>query len=294
MHIILTSSIIIAMITTVKTEAALIDILAAMAPDSSKTTLRSWIKEKRVLVDGVIAKRADATIFPGQTVKVGAKVQLIGNQLPIIYEDAHLIAIDKPAGLLSVATAFEKGETAHAILKKHFHPRKVMVVHRLDQDTSGVMLFALSDEGYHGLKALFSKHEIERSYCAIVEGLLPNTSGTWESYLYEDSKYHVHSTTNPADGELAITHYLIEKASPKYSRLKVTLDTGKKNQIRVHCQDHGIPVVGDKKYGAATDPLKRLCLHAELLAFVHPVTGKNMKFTSPPPGAFDRLAAKKR
>lgn len=273
----------------VQNSSSLLEVLGVLSPASSKTTLRSWIKEGRVTVDGVTAKRADLLIEPGQSVSVGSKIQLVENRIPIIYEDAHLIAIDKPCGMLSVSTAFEKGDTAHALLKKHFHPRKVSVIHRLDQDTSGVMVFALSDDAYHGMKALFAAHDIERSYCAIVEGRLLESEGKWESYLHEDSLYHVRSTTEPGKGELAITHYHTENGTDRYTRLNLILETGKKNQIRVHCLDHGVPVVGDKKYGAVTDPIKRLCLHAQLLAFDHPITGKRMRFVSRPPGSFDRL-----
>ena len=155
------------------------------------------------------------------------------------------------------------------------------------------MLFALSEQGYQGLKDLFAKHDIERCYCAIVEGRMPTPSGSWQSYLYEDSQYVVHSTPNAEVGSLAITHYQVQNSTPRFTRLTLSLETGRKNQIRVHCKDHGYPVVGDKKYGAATDPLHRLCLHAQLIAFVHPVTGKKMRFSSAPPATFERLVKEK-
>lgn len=278
---------------TVENNTPLLEALTLLFPKSSKATLRSWIKEGRVTIDGVIASRSDTVVLKGQAVALTQKQRLVERKIPLLYEDRHLVIIDKPSGLLSVAAAFEKGETAHALLKKHYHPRKVYVVHRLDQDTSGVMLYALSEEGYEGLKALFEKHTIERSYCAIVEGHLSTNSGSWNSYLYEDANYVVHSTDDPTLGRIATTHYAVEGRSSKYSRLKLTLETGRKNQIRVHCSDHGIPVVGDKKYGAATDPFHRLCLHAQLLAFTHPITGKQMRFESPPPDLFNRLVKKK-
>lgn len=273
----------------VEKKSALIDLLALLAPSSSKTTLRSWIKEGRVSVNGQVIKRGDVLVETGQTITVGAKAQIVGDKLRVVYEDSHLIAIEKPSGLLSVAAAFEKGDTVHAMLKKHFRPRPVHVVHRLDQDTSGVMLFALSSAGYEGLKELFKKHDIERRYVAIVEGKMNPPSGTWQSYLHEDSTYTVHSSQDPKDGVVAITHYEVQNVTPHYTRLALTLETGRKNQIRVHCAENGHPVVGDKKYGAATDPLHRLCLHAELIAFVHPVTGKAMRFSSPAPDIFNRL-----
>lgn len=271
-------------------ESSLLDQLMLLSPGSSKTTLRSWIKEGRVTIDGEVANQGNTIVSKGQKIALGTKAPpRIGGGIRLIYEDRHLVAIDKPNGLLSVSTDFEKSDTAHGLLKAYYHPRKVYVVHRLDQDTSGVMLFALSEEGYQGLKALFETHDIERNYCAIVEGSVKPADGTWQSYLFEDSQYVVHSTDDSSQGTLAITHYQTVNKSQRYTRLKLTLETGRKNQIRVHCQDHGYPVVGDAKYGATSDPIKRLCLHAYLIAFKHPVTKKMMHFISPVPSNFDRL-----
>lgn len=266
-----------------------LNILAKMSPESSKTTLRDWVKEGRVVVDDQVIKRADHLVSKGQKVGLTSKKKFAGRKLHIIYEDDHLVAIDKPSGLLSVATAFEKEETAHSLLKKHYHPRKVQIVHRIDQDTSGVMLFALSDAGFKGLKKLFASHTIERSYAAIVEGHLSPTEGSWKSYVYEDPTYMVHSTQDPEKGSVAITHYQVVATSPHYSRLLLKLETGRKNQIRVHCQECGHSIVGDKKYGASSDPVRRLCLHAASLAFIHPVTSKKLEFISPTPEAFKKL-----
>ena len=191
--------------------------------------------------------------------------------------------------MLSVATAFDKTNTAHSVLKAQFKPRQVYVVHRLDQDTSGVMLFALKENCFEAMKKIFEKHDIDRVYYAIVEGNLDSSSGTWQSYLYEDANYHVHSTTSAQTGELAITHYEVKAANKHYSLLELKLETGRKNQIRVHCQQAGNPVVGDKKYGATKNPLKRLGLHAYMLAFVHPSTHKKKIFTSPLPEVFLKI-----
>lgn len=264
-------------------------LLSRLAPDSSKTTLRSWIKEGRVTVDDEVVTRGDVIVAKGQEIALQNKKSYVEHKLHIIYEDEHLVAIEKPTGTLSVATDFESEETAHALLKKHYAPRKIYVVHRIDQDTSGVMLFALSEKGYSGLKALFEAHDIQRSYCAIVEGRLTEIQGTWQSYLYEDANYVVHGSQDPTKGVIAITHYQVTGTAPHYTRLLLRLETGRKNQIRVHCQEQGYPIVGDKKYGATTDPIKRLCLHAASLAFIHPVTGKSMNFSSPIPKAFERL-----
>lgn len=274
---------------TVQDDDSLLNILIKISPQSSKSTLRSWLKDGRITVDGQIIKAGNTPVQQGQKILVESKPQMVANKLRIIYEDNDLVAIEKPEGLLSVATAFEKEETAHSLLKAKYRPRKVYVVHRLDQDTSGVMLFALSEKGYNGLKEIFEKHEIERKYCAIVEGRLDSKQGTWQSHLYEDANYIVHSTKDLHKGQLAITHYQVTASSSRYSRVELTLETGRKNQIRVHCSDAGHPVVGDKKYGAITDSLQRLCLHAFLLALKHPITGKQMRFASPIPQIFDRL-----
>ena len=176
-------------------------------------------------------------------------------------------------------------------MQRYFHPRRVHIVHRLDQDTSGVMLFALSEEGKIGLKELFAAHDLVRQYVGIVEGTFTQAKGTWKSYLFEDKNYRVHVVRSAEKGELAITHYLLEGNTRQFSRLRLTLETGRKNQIRVHCQNAGHSIVGDYKYGAKTDAMKRLALHAHLLEFIHPLTGEEMTFCSPIPEEFDRLVA---
>jgi tRNA pseudouridine32 synthase/23S rRNA pseudouridine746 synthase/23S rRNA pseudouridine1911/1915/1917 synthase len=274
----------------VEEESYLLDVLIKMAPQSSKTTLRSWLKEGRVNVDGIAVKTGNTLVGSGQKVSIEPKAQLIANKIRVIYEDSDLIAVEKPAGMLSVSTAFETGETVFALLKAKFRPRTVYVVHRLDQDTSGVMLFALSEKAFIHLKEIFAAHDIERKYCAIVEGRMVESQGSWQSYLYEDANYKVHATHDPEKGRLAITHFKMINSTSKFSRLELTLETGRKNQIRVHCRDAGHSVVGDKKYGASSDPIKRVCLHAFLLALNHPVTNKPLRFISPIPSNFDRLA----
>lgn len=268
----------------------ILEALAQLSPKSSKNTMRSWIKEGRVYVNEKTVTNASLIVLKDQCVAIGQRKKLIQpGGIPILYEDQDLVVIDKPSGLLSVASAFEKGETLHALLKAHYRPRKVFVVHRLDQDTSGVMVFALNQEACDKLKDLFEVHAIERAYTAIVEGKLPSSSGTWQSYQYEDSQYMVHETSDETKGRLAITHYQTISTSKYHSWLNLRLETGRKNQIRVHCQSAGHPVVGDKKYGAHSNPLKRLCLHAHLLSFQHPFSKKSLKFESPVPDEFYRL-----
>lgn len=274
---------------TAPQDIPLLEALSHLSPKSSKNTLRSWIKEGRVQIDDTIVNQASITVAKNQTVSVGQRKKIIRSGLPIIYEDHDFVIVNKPSGLLSVSTNFEKEETLYVLLKNHYHPKKVYVVHRLDQDTSGVMVFALNPKFLDSFKELFAKHAIEREYTAIVEGQMTSLSGTWESHQYEDSQYHVHETKDETIGKLAITQYQTVASTPRYSWLSLRLKTGRKNQIRVHCESAGFPVVGDKKYGAQSNPLKRLCLHAHLLAFQHPFTKKQLRFEAPVPEEFYRL-----
>lgn len=271
---------------TVSHPATLLETLEILSPGSSKSTLRSWLKEGRVNVDGKTVTNGTLSLKEGEVIVIGSRKRMIGGGIQILFEDSHLVVIEKPNGLLSVATAFEKGETAHALLKAHYRPRKVFVVHRLDQETSGVMLFALSEEAFIKFKKLFEKHQLERSYTAIVEGKMESSNGSWQSYLIEDDNYVVHITKDSERGQLATTHYQVKQSSSRYTWIEATLETGKKNQIRAHCQAAGHSIAGDKKYGATTNPIKRLCLHAHLLAFEHPITHKKMRFESEPPQEF--------
>lgn len=275
---------------TVQQDSTLLDILQLCSPMSSKTTLRSWVKEERVTIDGKIQKIPSTPVKIGQEVVIGSKKKYVEGGLKILFEDDYLVIVDKPEGMLSVSTNFESEETAFASLKEYYHNRKVFAVHRLDQDTSGVMVFALNAETSQKLKKMFELHDIDRQYCAIIEGHLAERCGTWRSYLFEDANYVVHVTDDERKGVLAITHYETVSSSSSYSRLNLRLETGKKNQIRVHCQQAGHPVVGDRKYGSKKNPVKRICLHAHTLSFKHPENGNQMNFHSPIPDSFANLA----
>ncbi len=266
----------------------LLTALGLAAPESSKSTLRSWLKEGRVQVDGEVCKHPQQQLNKGQEITVGGRPRFAQGGVRLLYEDRHLVVIEKPAGLLSVATAFEKLATVHGFLKSHYYPNLVYPVHRLDQDTSGLLLFALTEKSRDALKEMFEKHTIKRVYTAIVEGLVQPSKGSWKSYQYEDSNYYVHNSIDPLQGKLAITHYEVVRTTPHYSWLELHLETGRKNQIRAHCQQT-CAIVGDKKYGAVTNPLKRVGLHAHLLSFNHPLTDKKMSFDSAIPDNFYRL-----
>lgn len=268
---------------------SLLEALNTMAPDSSKNTLRSWIQSGRVTINKQVSMRANTEILPGQEVAVGPKVTFIRGSLRILHDDDQIVVLEKPEGLLSVATDKEKNATVHAMLKRQFHNRRVYPVHRLDRETSGVMLFVYNEEARDHLKSQFEQHTIDKTYYAIVEKQMPAGSGKWESYLEEDDFYFVKTTNDSQKGKLAITHYEVLKSERNRSLLRLKPQTGRKNQLRVHCSESGHSIVGDKKYGGTTNPLKRVCLHAQKITFTHPTTGRRMTFAAPLPDEFTKI-----
>lgn len=258
--------------------AALFEVLITLSPDSSKTTLRSWLEQGRVVVDGKLVKRGDIQIKSGQVVEIGKKDQVARQNVKIIFEDSHLVVVEKPEGLLSVATDYNQKSNLHTVLKDRVHPRRVYPVHRLDRETSGVMIFAYTEQAKEGLKKQFFHHTLEREYLGWVEGKLESEQGTWKSFLKEGDDYFVRS--HPHEGQEAITHYQVVKHTRSLTWVKFRLETGRKNQIRVHCQEAGHPLFGDEKYGAKLPGFGRLYLHACRLGFVHPITQKKFNFES--------------
>lgn len=276
-----------------KEEKSLLDQLQEFFPDSSKRTLRTWIEHDRVEVNGRAISYPKTVIKVNDRIEVRPRKESAGG-IEILYEDNDLVVINKPVGLLSVATDYEKGRTAHTFLKDRSPVRKVWVIHRLDRETSGVMIFAYTEKAYEGLKADLKERRVKREYTAIVEGEFEEPTGTFQSYLIEDDNYVVHTTNDEERGQIAITHFDVVESTPQFTRLDIRLETGRKNQIRVHCQEAGHPIVGDTKYGAIENPLKRLCLHARKLSFRHPVKGTMMTFEAPVPYEFARLTAPQR
>lgn len=257
-------------------EETLLSSLQSLYPDSSKSAFREWLKHERIMVDGVVIRR-DCVLPVGASIEVLPK-KIKQGPVVVLYQDRHIVVVEKPEGLLSVATNTEDRQTMHAFLKRTYPT--VWPVHRLDRATSGVMVFALTEEAKEGLKDQFIKHTIYREYRAKVMGPMKG-SGTWESYLVEDKNYHMH--IHPTTGELAITHYEVLESGENESFVKFVLQTGKKNQIRVQAAHAGYPVVGDKKYGEKTGYKGRLKLHAMALTFLHPITRKKLAFNSPIP-----------
>jgi 23S rRNA pseudouridine1911/1915/1917 synthase len=265
----------------------LLDRLQQLFPDSSKTTLRTMLKSDRVRVNGQPERDAKRELGEGDRVEVGSLSARLDPRIRILYEDADLIVVDKAEHLLSVPTDEVRHENAEAFLNAY---TSVHHVHRLDRDTSGVLVFAKTTHVRDRLQELFAAHNIERVYVAIVFGKLREPSGTFRSFLAEDRELRVRTVSVPAQGKEAITHYRTIASGRRYSMLELTLETGRRNQIRVHLSEAGHPVVGDTMYGKGRDlELRRLALHARDLGFVHPRTGKKVKFTADIPRAFREL-----
>lgn len=270
----------------------LLNFLLSHIKGMSRNNIKNLLSKKQVLVDGKIVTKFDFPVHSGQNISVAPVKQKTLPSLPfdIIYEDNEIIVIDKPAGLLSIATEKEKLHTAYHIVndyvkQKNKHGR-IFIVHRLDKDTSGVLLFAKTDEAKRLFQDNWEDISKLRRYLAIVEGKPPKESDTIISTLLETETHLVYSGRG---GKKAITHYTVLKSSNEFSLLDVKIDTGRKNQIRVHMKDIGTPVTGDKKYGALKNPVKRLCLHACELVLTHPKTKKEMSFKAKTPKDFKKL-----
>lgn len=274
----------------------LLDYLLASMSDRKRTTVKDFLKHNQVMVNGNVTRRWDLPLRAGDTVRVNTsrEFQLFRNpRLHIMYEDDDIIVVNKGYGLLSVGTDSKREGTAYSLLReyvKRVDPRqKLFIVHRLDQQTSGVMLFAKSAEAKEAMQHNWNNMVLERKYAAIVKGRPDPAEGTITSYLAENAAHEVYSTDKPPEGKLAVTRYRTVRTRGGYSLLEVQLETGRKNQIRVHLAEQGLPIVGDRRYGSDISPIHRLALHAETLRFVHPVTRRDMYFTCPLPPGFSRL-----
>ncbi|MGZ5494762.1 MAG: RluA family pseudouridine synthase [Thermoanaerobaculia bacterium] len=280
---------------TVTDSGSLIDALAELFPDSSRTTLRQMLQTGRVRVDGEPEIDAKRQLRPGASVHVLSRSEavVLPPTLTLLHEDDDVLVVIKANGLLTVATERETENTAQALLSEYVRQKsggRIHVVHRLDRETSGVMVFAKNFKAREVLKEKFAEHDIDRMYVAIVEGKMHPASGTIESSLLERPNLRMESVKrHHPEGKLSITHYKTVETGGPYSMLEVTLETGRKNQIRAHLSEAGHPVVGDHFYGSKVNPLDRLGLHAKILGFEHPSTGKRMTFTAPVPRVFSEL-----
>lgn len=275
-------------------ERLLLDVLQRLFPDSSKTTLRGMLADDRVRVNGAPERNAKRIVAPSDSVEVAGRVQRpLDPRVRILFEDADLIVVDKAAGLLTIPSEQVKHETAETFLNAYAGAKgteaRVYHVHRLDRDTSGVLVFAKNTWIRDQLQERLAVHDVDRLYVAIVYGKLQPPSGTLRSFLAEDRELRVRSV-DAAEGKEAVTHYRTTASGARFSILEVTLETGRRNQIRVQLAEAGHPIVGDTMYGRGHDPaLGRLGLHAKLLGFVHPRSGKKVEFVSEPPKEFAKL-----
>ena len=283
---------------TVEQPAELLPYLFAAWPSAKKKQVRTWLKYRAVLVNGRVITQFNHPLKPGDIVAIRSDRYaepdtVIGSGIKVHFEDATLMVIDKPPDLLTIASEAEQEKTAYHQLTDYLRagdPRaqeRIWIVHRLDRETSGLMVFAKTPEAKGILQTGWDK--AEKRYQAVVEGLLSSDQGAFRSWLDETNPFKVFSVPRGATTRHAVTHYRVLKRNKGRTLVELVLETGRRHQIRVHLADAGCPVVGDTKYGAKTNPAKRLGLHAWTLRFPHPVTHKELHFESPLPTELARL-----
>lgn len=282
----------------VKKETELLTFLLETFKDQSRNSVKSLLSSRRVTVDGAPVTQFNFKLVPGDIVIISKEAirRKIRSNLPIIYEDNEIIVINKPSGLLSIASDKEKGSTAYRVVTDYVQQKdkhnRIYVVHRLDEDTSGVLMFVKNQKLQEAFTNSWNELVSKRGYFAIVEGSMEKDSGTVTSYLKMNAQNMMYSSKKKGDGKLSITHYRVMKRNKDYSLLDIKIDSGRKNQIRVHMGDLGHYVIGDDKYGNPSNPLGRLGLHSYCLEITHPFTNKKMKFNAPIPEVFSKIFPK--
>ena len=284
----------------VKEPMELMEFLASKMPEASRTKLKSLLSKRIVLVDSKITTQYNFPLQPGMKVQISREKgnrEFHNRQLKIVYEDAYIIIVEKMNGLLSVNTDRQKERTAYHILNEYVQRsgrhNQVYIVHRLDRDTSGLMMFAKDEKTQHTLRDNWHDIVTDRRYIAVVNGEMEKDYGTVMSWLTDRTLY-VYSSPTDDGGAKSITHYHTIKRANGFSLVELNLETGRKNQIRVHMQDLGHPIIGDGRYGLEeVNPIGRLALHAFKLCFYHPVTGELMRFETAYPSNFKSLFIKK-
>ena len=283
----------------VESDSTLLPFLFSVFQDKSRTTVKSYLTHRQVSVNGRTITRHDTPLRPGDRVSILSSrgfAPLSHPMLRIVFEDEYLIVIDKRQGLLSMGTEREKERTAYHILSRHVKQHDpdglIFIVHRLDRETSGLMLFAKSQIVQERFQKNWKQMVRKRTYLAVVEGQMPHPKGVIDAPLCENKLFKVYV---PADGEgtPATTHYRVVRQGTRYSLVELELETGRKNQIRAHMEHIGHPIVGDKKYGASSSTAGRVCLHACTLCFEHPITGRILDFSTDTPRLFESLVGRK-
>ncbi len=261
----------------------------------SRNRAKALISNRVVLVNNTITTHPLAELKPGDVVQLDRskhKKSFHCKELDIVFEDPYLFIIDKHPGLLSMSNN-SRQQTVQTVLNRYLEKgggrNTSHLVHRLDRDTSGLMVYAKDVQTQQSLINSWQQLVTDRRYLALVKGEFQQTRGRIQSWLTEDKKFITHSSPVDNGGKYAVTHYNVLSSSNGYSLVECELETGRKNQIRVHMADLGHPVVGDRKYGSDEDPMRRLGLHAYMLCFTHPVTGKHLRFETPVPFCFEKL-----
>ena len=283
---------------TVSQPSELLAYLFEAWPETKKKQVRSWLKFGSVAVNGRVITQFDHSLKPGDKVVIRPKAfaapeTKLASGIRIRHEDADIIIIEKPDDLLSIASPSEPEKTAYAFLTDHvrqgnrLNRQRVWVVHRLDRETSGLMIFAKTEAAKRALQENWDA--VEKKYLAVVEGVPSAEAGLLDSHLDESNPLKVYVTKEGSRTRHALTRYRVMKKGNATALVELTLETGRRHQIRVQLAHAGYPIVGDGKYGAETNPIKRLALHASSLRFAHPGTHEKMRFDSPLPGDLGRL-----
>jgi len=274
---------------TVESESPLLTWLLVALQPMARSSIKQLLRDGRIVVNGDIVSQFDHPLQSGDTVTV-ARDSVSVPKVSIVYQDDDIIVIDKASGLLSVSTEVEKARTAFVLLSEHLtksRQGRPFVVHRLDRETSGLLLFARSIEIRDELQKEWPR--ITKTYLAVVEGVPRMEEGVVENFLIEGRDFKVRSVVEDPLAKWAVTRYRTIRHNDRYSLVEVGLETGRKHQIRVHLAGLGCPVVGDTMYAAKTDPVKRLALHAWKLSFEHPTTKERVRLESPLPNLLRKL-----
>ena len=280
---------------TVEEQAPLLEWLLAHL-SMSRNKVKDTLQGRGIKVDGKTVSQFDFLLQPGMKVAVSKTKRnqrsFKSRYVKIVYEDRWLIVIEKNIGILSMA-AGHSSLNVKSVLDDYFKKTRqkctAHVVHRLDRDTSGLMVYAKDIDTEQILEHNWHQIVYDRRYVAVVSGEMEQDEGTIQNWLKDNKAYVTYSSPVDNGGKLAITHFYVLDRTTEHSLVEYKLETGRKNQIRVHSADMGHPVCGDTKYGNGDDPLHRLCLHAWLLCFSHPITGEAMEFETPIPTAFKQL-----
>lgn len=281
---------------TVSEPSTLLPFLTGAMQGRSRNAVKSYLTHRQVSVNDIITTRHDAPLSPGD--KVGIRLgrgpeEFRHPQVRLVYEDEHLIVIDKKQGLLSMGTDKERDKTAYRIVSDHVKKSdpaaRIFILHRLDRETSGLMMLARSQEIQELMQLNWKKTVTSRKYVAVVEGRVADDEGTVDTLLAQNRNLKMYVCRNGEEGERAVTRYRVIRRGNDHSLLELQLETGKKNQIRAHMEHIGHPIAGDRKYGAKNSPAGRVCLHASELEVIHPVTGRKLHFRTPIPAQFEAV-----